>query len=37
MTKEEAINAKKSILNYSLPPALSTRRNNRKLRTNKNY
>jgi hypothetical protein len=35
MTKEEAIKAKKQLKDNSLPPALSTRSNNRKLRTNK--
>ena len=34
MTKEEAIKAKKQLKNNSLPPALSTRSNDRKLRTN---
>ena len=32
MTKEEAIKAKKQLKNNSLPPALSTRSNDRKLR-----
>ena len=35
MTKEEAIKAKKQLKDNSLPPALSTRSNDRKLRTNK--
>ena len=33
MTKEEAIKAKKQLKDNSLPPALSTRSNDRKLRT----
>ena len=37
MTKEEAIKAKKQLNNNSSSPALSTRSNDRKLRTNKNY
>jgi len=32
MTKEEAIKAKKQLKDNSLPPALSTRSNDRKLR-----
>ena len=36
MTKEEAIKARKQLKNDSLPPALSTRSNYIKLRTNKN-
>ena len=32
MTKEEAIKANKHLKNNSLPPALSTRSNDRKLR-----
>ena len=35
MTKEEAIKAKKQLKNNSLPPALSTRSNDRVLRSNK--
>jgi hypothetical protein len=35
MTKEEAIKAKKQLKNNSLPPALSTRSNDRVLRANK--
>ena len=35
MTKEEAIKAKKQLKENSLPPALSTRSNDRKLRSNK--
>ena len=35
MTQEESIKAKKELKNNSLPPALSTRSNDRKLRTNK--
>jgi hypothetical protein len=32
MTKQEALKAKKQLKNDSLPPALSTRSNDRKLR-----
>ena len=35
MTKNEALKAKKQLKDNSLPPALSTRSNDRKLRTNK--
>ncbi len=35
MTKKEAIQAKKQLKNISLPPALSTRNNDRSLRSNK--
>ena len=35
MTKQEAIQAKKQLKNNSLPPALSTRSNDRVLRSNK--
>ncbi len=35
MTKEEAIKAKKQLKDNSLPPALSTRSNDRVLRSNK--
>ena len=35
MTKEDAIKAKKQLKNNSLPPALSTRSNDRALRSNK--
>jgi hypothetical protein len=35
MTKKEAIQAKKQLKDNSLPPALSTRSNDRKLRSNK--
>ena len=34
MTKDEALKAKKQLKNNSLPPALSTRSHDRKLRTN---
>jgi hypothetical protein len=36
MTKNEALQAKKQLKNNSLPPALSTRSNDRKLRSNNN-
>ena len=35
MTKQEALQAKKKLKENSLPPALSTRSNDRKLRSNK--
>jgi hypothetical protein len=35
MTKQEALKAKKQLKDNSLPPALSTRSNDRKLRSNK--
>jgi hypothetical protein len=35
MTKQEAIQAKKKLKDNSLPPALSTRSNDRVLRSNK--
>ncbi len=36
MTKQEAQKAKKQLKDNSLPPALSTRSNDRKLRSNNN-
>ena len=35
MTKQEALQAKKKLKDNSLPPALSSRSNDRKLRSNK--
>jgi hypothetical protein len=35
MTKQEALKAKKKLKENSLPPALSTRSNDRVLRSNK--
>ncbi len=35
MTKQEALKAKNQLKDYSLPPALSTRSNDRVLRSNK--
>jgi hypothetical protein len=35
MTKKEALKAKKQLKDNSLPPALSTKSNDRELRSNK--
>ncbi len=37
MTKQEALKAKKKLKDNSLPPALSTRSNDRVLRSSKQY
>jgi hypothetical protein len=36
MTKQEALKAKKQLKDHSLPPGLSTRSNDRKLRSSNN-